>query len=55
VASAQCPQCGLTISYAVASCPLCRASLIRVNMRRVLLWSAVVAEYLLALVVHLRR
>ena len=54
MSSTQCPQCGLTISYAVASCPLCRASLIGVNTRRMLLWSAVIAEYLLVLVLHLR-
>jgi ribosomal protein S26 len=53
---AHCPNCGLTITDAAAVCPLCRASLIRVNMRRVLLWSAVIAEYvLLMLVLHLRR
>ena len=55
MSSVQCPQCGLTITYAAASCPLCRASLIRVNTRRVLLWSAVIAEYLLVMVLHLRR
>ena len=56
MSSTQCPSCGLTITGAGASCPLCRASLIRVNMRRVLLWSAVIAEYvLLVLVLSLRR
>jgi hypothetical protein len=56
MSSAQCPNCGLTITAPGASCPLCRASLIRVNMRRVLLWSAVIAEYvLLLLVLHLQR
>jgi hypothetical protein len=55
MSSAQCPSCGLTIAYAPATCPLCRANLIRVNVRRVLLWSAVIAEYvLLLLVLHLR-
>jgi len=56
MSSAQCPNCGLAITDAVATCPLCRASLIRVNTRRVLLWSAVIAEYvLMLLVLHLRR
>ena len=56
MSSAQCPNCGLTVTNAAASWPLCRANLIRVNVRRVLLWSAVIAEYgLLLLVLHLRR
>ncbi len=56
MSSAQCPNCGLAITDAAATCPLCRASLIRVNTRRVLLWSAVIAEYvLMLLVLHLRR
>jgi hypothetical protein len=56
MSSAHCPNCGLTITGAGASCPLCRASLIRVNMRRVVLWSVVIGEYvLLLLVLHLGR
>jgi hypothetical protein len=55
MSSAHCPNCGLTIYDAAATCPLCRANLIRVNVRRVLLWSAVIAEYaLLLLVLHLQ-
>jgi hypothetical protein len=54
--SAQCPNCGLRIASAAATCPLCRANLIRVNVRRVLLWSVVIGEYvLLLLVLHLGR
>jgi hypothetical protein len=49
-----CPRCGLTVTQSGASCPLCQASLIRVNARRVLLWSAVVVEFLLILVLHFR-
>ena len=49
-----CPRCGLTVTQSGASCPLCQASLIRVNARRVLLWSAVVVESLLILVLHFR-
>jgi uncharacterized paraquat-inducible protein A len=52
--SSHCPRCGLTMAQPAASCPLCQANLIRVNARRVLLWSAVVAEFLLILVLHLR-
>ena len=56
MSSTQCPNCGLTIRDASAICPLCRANLIRVNMRRVLLWSVVIGEYvLLLLVLHLGR
>ena len=55
MSSTQCPHCGLAITYPAASCPLCRSSLIAVNPRRILLWAAVVAEYLLALVIHLHR
>jgi hypothetical protein len=55
MSSAQCPSCGLAIADAAAICPLCRANLIRVNLRRVLLWSAVIFEYvLLVLVLHFR-
>jgi uncharacterized paraquat-inducible protein A len=54
MSSSHCSRCGLTIAQPAASCPLCQANLIRVNARRVLLWSAVVAEFLLILVLHLR-
>jgi uncharacterized paraquat-inducible protein A len=49
----QCPHCGLAITYPAASCPLCQASLIRVNRQRVLLWAAVIGELLLILVLNL--
>jgi uncharacterized OB-fold protein len=55
MSSSRCPNCGLAIASPTATCPLCRASLIHVDVRRVLLWSAVVAEYLLLVVLHLRR
>jgi hypothetical protein len=48
-----CPRCGFAVS-GQSRCPLCDASLIRVNLRRTLLWSFVVEEYLLALVLMLR-
>ncbi len=51
MSSSQCPSCGLTVTSVAASCPLCRANLIRANTRRVLLWSAVIAEYLLMILV----
>jgi hypothetical protein len=34
--------------------PLCQASLFRVTARRVVLWSAVVGEFLLILMLHFR-
>jgi hypothetical protein len=56
MSSTQCPNCGLRITGGGATCPLCRANLIRVNVRRVLLWSVVIGEYvLLLLVLHLGR
>jgi hypothetical protein len=55
MSTAHCPNCGLTIADVEAICPLCRANLIRVNVRRVLLWSAVIAEYVvMLLILHLR-
>jgi hypothetical protein len=54
MSSSPCPRCGLSVTQSGASCPLCQASLIRVNARRVLLWAAVVVEFLLILVLHFR-
>jgi uncharacterized OB-fold protein len=54
MSSSRCPRCGLTIAPPAASCPLCQASLIRANARRVLLWSAVVVEFVVILVLHFR-
>jgi predicted amidophosphoribosyltransferase len=49
----QCPDCGLAITYAACTCPLCQASLIRINRRRALLWATVIGEFLLILVLNL--
>jgi uncharacterized paraquat-inducible protein A len=49
-----CPRCGLSVTQSGASCPLCQASLIRVNARRVRLWSAIVVQFLVILVLHFR-
>ena len=54
MSSSHCPRCGLTLAQPAASCPLCQANLIRVNARRVLLWSAVVVEFVVILVLHFR-
>jgi hypothetical protein len=48
-----CPYCGLLVSDQVR-CPLCNTSLVRINLRRTLLWSLVLEEYLLLLVLRLR-
>jgi hypothetical protein len=53
MSSSQCPDCGLAITYPAANCPLCQASLIRVNRRRVLLWATVLGEFLLILILNL--
>jgi uncharacterized paraquat-inducible protein A len=45
----QCPDCGLAITYAASTCPLCQASLIRINRRRALLWATLIGEFLLLL------
>jgi hypothetical protein len=54
MSSNPCPRCGLSVTQSGASCPLCQASFIRVNARRALLWSAVVVEFVMILVLHFR-
>ncbi len=41
-----CPSCGVAVGEEL-QCPLCGRSLVRVNLRRVLLWALVVAELFL--------
>jgi uncharacterized paraquat-inducible protein A len=53
MSSTQCPDCGLAITYAASTCPLCQASLIRINRRRLLLWATVIGEFLLILILNL--
>jgi hypothetical protein len=48
-----CPSCGLEVFANAVSCPLCRASISTPNLRRVLLWTTVVVEYLWIAVVSL--
>ena len=50
----RCSYCGLSVSKADASCPLCGTRLITVNLRRALLWTLVAEEYLLVAVMMLR-
>jgi hypothetical protein len=49
----QCPYCGLPVGDQL-SCVLCGTRLVRVNLRRTLLWALVAEEYLLVVVVMLR-
>jgi hypothetical protein len=49
-----CPRCGIDVRDQ-SRCPLCHTSLIRVNLRRTLLWALVAEELLLLLGLVLRR
>jgi hypothetical protein len=49
-----CPSCGLAVSPDAVNCPLCRARVSAPNLRRVVLWTTVVVEYLFVAVVSLR-
>jgi hypothetical protein len=41
-----CPSCGIAVRADTVYCPFCRALVSRPNVRRLMLWTAVVAEYL---------
>jgi hypothetical protein len=43
----RCPSCGMSVPDGLTSCPLCRSWVRTVKLRRVALWSVVVAEYVL--------
>ena len=49
----RCPYCGISAGDQV-SCVLCGTRLVRVNLRRTLLWALVAEEYLLLVGVMLR-
>src|SRR5262249_8040624 len=49
-----CPTCGIEVRDQLR-CPLCDATLVRVNLRRTLMWALVVEEWLLLLSLVLRR
>lgn len=49
-----CPSCGLAVSDQLR-CPLCDTSLVRVNLRRTLLWALVAEEAFLLLGLVWRR
>jgi hypothetical protein len=49
----RCPYCGISVGDQVA-CALCGTRLVRVNLRRTLLWALVAEEYLLVFGLMLR-
>ena len=49
-----CPSCGVTVADQIR-CPLCDASLVKVNLRRARLWALVMEEYFLLIVALVRR
>lgn len=49
----RCPRCGISCTDHLR-CPLCDTSLVRVNLRRILLWALVAEEYLLLLAMRIR-
>jgi hypothetical protein len=51
----RCPACGMSVPEGLSSCPLCRQWVSTVNLRRVALWSILVAEFLLIAVFHVGR
>jgi hypothetical protein len=46
----RCPNCGVRFLVGQSRCPLCDTSLVRVNLRRRLLWGFVGEVYVLVLV-----
>ena len=50
-----CPSCGIAVRADTVYCPLCRGLVSRPNFRRLMLWTAVVAEYLSLAVLSVRR
>ena len=49
----ECPLCGLAVEQG-AHCSVCGTSLIQVNMRRTVLWTAVFVEYALLVTLAIR-
>jgi hypothetical protein len=48
-----CPYCGLAAGDHTR-CPLCNTSMVKVNLRRALLWALVVEEYFVVAVAMLK-
>jgi hypothetical protein len=49
----RCPYCGISVGDQLA-CVLCGTRLVRVNLRRTLLWALVVEEYLIVMTLAMR-
>ena len=49
----RCPYCGISV-VGQLWCPLCETRLVRVNLRRGLLWALVIEEYAFVAVIILR-
>jgi hypothetical protein len=47
VSAVHCPSCGMSVPDGLSSCPLCQSWVRTVNLRRVALWTVLVAEYVL--------
>jgi hypothetical protein len=50
-----CPSCGIAVRADIVYCPFCRALVSKPNVRRLMLWTAVVAEYLSIAVLSVHR
>ena len=50
-----CPSCGIAVRRDTVYCPFCRALVSKPNIRRLMLWTAVVAEYLSIAVLSVHR
>ena len=48
-----CPYCGISVGDSL-TCVLCGTRLVRVNLRRTLLWAFVVEEYLVVVALAMR-
>lgn len=49
----RCSYCGISTGDQL-TCPLCGTRLVRVNLRRTLLWALVVEEYLVVMMLAMR-
>jgi hypothetical protein len=49
----RCPYCGISVGDQ-PTCILCGTRLVRVNLRRTLLWALVVEEYIIVMALALR-
>jgi predicted nucleic acid-binding Zn ribbon protein len=50
-----CPSCGIAVRSDTVYCPFCRGLVSKPNIRRLMLWTTVVAEYLSIAVLSVHR